>query len=42
MSEAPFGIESLNAGHDRLSFRSGSDPLDRYLGFGVQRNGRSS
>ena len=31
MSEAPFGIESLNAGHDRLSFRSGSDPLDRYF-----------
>lgn len=31
MSGAPFGIESLNAGHDRPSFRSGSDPLDRYF-----------
>ena len=28
---APFRIEALGAGHDRTGFRSGTEPLDRYL-----------
>ena len=31
MSGTPLRLARLNAGHDRSAFRSGSDPLDRYL-----------
>lgn len=31
MSKAPFLVAPLDAAHDRTGFRSGSDPLDRYL-----------
>ena len=36
MSEAgfPFAIEPLTSGHDRAAFRSGVEPLDRYLAKG--------
>lgn len=31
MSKPPFLVAPLDAAHDRNGFRSGSDPLDRYL-----------
>lgn len=31
MSRAPFQLALLDAAHDRTTFNSGSDPLDRYL-----------
>lgn len=31
MSSAPFRLAPLDAAHDRTAFRSGSEPLDRYL-----------
>lgn len=31
MSGAPFSLSPLAAEHDRAAFRSGSEPLDRYL-----------
>lgn len=31
MSSAPFLLASLDAAHERITFNSGSEPLDRYL-----------
>lgn len=31
MSSAPFRVALLDVGHDRATFKSGSEPLDRYL-----------
>jgi ribosomal protein S18 acetylase RimI-like enzyme len=31
MSSAPFQLTQLDAAHDRTTFNSGSEPLDRYL-----------
>ena len=31
MTRPPFRVAALDAGHDRLAFESGSEPLDRYF-----------
>ncbi|MDT8843987.1 GNAT family N-acetyltransferase [Paraburkholderia fungorum] len=40
MSGAPFQVVALAGGHDRLTFRSGVEPLDRYFHQQVSQDAR--